>query len=902
MPVPEAPAHPRFGSPEAYTPKHLARRILTSRGAIEGERKQVTILFADIRGSLELLADRDPEEARALLDPILERLMEAVHRYEGTVNQVMGDGIMALFDAPLAHEDHAVRACHAALRMQQSVKRYAEELRRTHGVPVQIRVGLNSGEVVVRSIRNDLYMEYTAVGQTTHLAARMEQMATPGAILMAAGVLRLAEGYMRVKPLGPMTVKGLSEPVEAYELTGSAPARTGSQALTARALTRFVGRETEMEQLRRALEQARRGHGQVVAVVGEPGVGKSRLFYEFVRSSRTRDWLVLETGAASYGKATPYLPVIDLLRTYFKIAERDGHREIREKLRARLREVDPALEPALAGFLELLDVPTDDPQWSGLDPLQRRQRTLVAVKRLLLRESQFQPVLLVFEDLQWIDSETEAVLDSLIEGLPTTRILLLAAYRPEYRHAWAGKSYYSQLRIDPLSVEGAEELLRGLLGDDLALRPLKRSLVEQTQGNPFFLEESVRTLVETRAMVGERGAYRLGTNVNTIRVPPTVQSVLAARIDRLPPEDKRLLQSASVVGKDVPLGILQAIAELPEGEVRRGLRSLQAAEFLYETRPDLEYTFTHALTHDVAYGSLVQPRRQALHTRIVEAIETAHAGRLAEQVDQLAHHALRGEVWEKALTYLSQAGAKAAARSANREAVAWFEHALVALRHLPERPQTLEQAIDLRFSLRNALLQLGEQGRILDHLREAERLAETLGDRRRLGRVGASMAHYFWLTGEHDHAVEAGRRALAVATALGDFALEVTTNYYLGLAYHSLGDYRRGAEILRRNVESLASDTQHESFGTAGFHSVFARGWLVWCLAELGEFTEAVARAAEGVRIAETADEPFSLIQACLGLGGPYVRKGEFVLLEPKGTLNTGTVSNERTVADPAWL
>lgn len=284
------------------------------------------------------------------------------------------------------------------------------------------------------------------------------------------------------------------------------------------------------------------------------------------------------------------------------------------------------------------------------------------------------------------------------------------------------------------------------------------------------------------------------------------------------------------------------------------------------------------------------------------SVGVSKLGGLNTTVPREGSSALSANLDKSALTYLSQAGAKAAARSANREAVAWFEHALVALRHLPERPQTLEQAIDLRFSLRNALLQLGEQGRILDHLREAERLAETLGDRRRLGRVGASMAHYFWLTGEHDHAVEAGRRALAVATALGDFALEVTTNYYLGLAYHSLGDYRRGAEILRRNVESLASDMQHESFGTAGFHSVFARGWLVWCLAELGEFTEAVARAAEGVRIAETADEPFSLIQACLGLGGPYVRKGEFVLLEPKGTLNTGTVSNERTVADPAWL
>ena len=316
------PKLPRsFASPESYTPKHLAEKILTSKSALEGERKQVTVLFADMKGSMELLADRDPEEARKLLDPVLEHMMEAVHRYEGTVNQFMGDGIMALFGAPLAHEDHAVRACYAALRMQESVKRYAEGVQRTEGIPIQIRVGLNSGEVVVRSIGNDLKMDYTAVGQTTHLAARMEQMATPGSILMTAETLRLAEGYVQVKSLGPVNVKGLSEPVEVYEVTGAGLVRSRMEAAAARGLSRFVGRDAEIEQLRNsALEKADAGHGQIVAVVGEPGVGKSRLFYEFTHSHRTQGWLILESGSVSYGKATPYLPVIDLLKSYFKIA------------------------------------------------------------------------------------------------------------------------------------------------------------------------------------------------------------------------------------------------------------------------------------------------------------------------------------------------------------------------------------------------------------------------------------------------------------------------------------------------------------------------------------------------------------------------------------------------------
>ena len=592
-----APVRSRFNSPKAYTPKHLVEKILTSKSALEGERKQVTVLFADMKGSMELLADRDPEEARKLLDPVLEHMMEAVHRYEGTVNQVMGDGIMALFGAPLAHEDHAVRACYAALRMQESVKRYAEGVRRTEGIPIQIRVGLNSGEVVVRSIGSDLKMDYTAVGQTTHLAARMEQLATPGSILITPETLRLAEGYVQVKPLGPVNVKGLPEPVEVYEVTGVGAARSRLQASAARGLTRFVGRDSETEQLRKALEQARGDHGQVVGVVGEPGLGKSRLFFEFIHSHRTQGWLILESGSVSYGKATPYLPVIDLLKAYFKIQDRDDQREIREKVTGKLLTLDKSLEPTLPAFLALLDVPVDDPAWQALDPSQRRQQTLGAVKRLLLRESQVQPLILLFEDLHWIDSETQALLDSLIESLPTARLLLLVNYRPEYQHGWGSKTYYSQLRIDPLPPESTEELLQALLGSDSILGHLKQLLIERTEGNPFFIEESIRTLVESKLLVGERGNYRLAGPIERTQVPATVQAVLAARIDRLPPDEKRLLQSAAVIGKDVPFTLLQAIADQSHEELRLSLTRLQAAEFLYETSlfHDLEYTFNTRL-------------------------------------------------------------------------------------------------------------------------------------------------------------------------------------------------------------------------------------------------------------------------------------------------------------------
>jgi class 3 adenylate cyclase/tetratricopeptide (TPR) repeat protein len=868
----------RSASPEAYTPTHLAERILTAKAALEGERKQVTVLFADLKGSMELLADRDPEEARQILDPVLTHMMDAVHRYEGTVNQVMGDGIMALFGAPIAHEDHAVRACYAALRMQESVHRYAEEARRAHGVTVQIRVGLNSGEVVVRAIGNDLHMDYTAVGETTHLAARMEQAARPGTVLIAPATRDLVEGFVAVKSLGPVPVKGRREAVEVYELSGIGPARTRLQAAARRGLTRFVGRDAEIAVLRRALEQAGAGHGQVVALVGEVGVGKSRLVWEFMRSHRTHGWLVLESGAVSYERATPYLPVIALLKAYLGIQQRDDPREMRERVAGKLLTLDRTLVPLLTPLLTLLDVPVDEAVWGALDPPQRRPRILEAVKRLLLRESEVQPLLLLFEDLHRIDSESQALLDGLIERLPTARILLLVSYRPEYQHAWGSKTSYTQLRIDPLPPASADALLTALLGRDEALESLKRVLIERTAGNPFFLEESVQALVETTVLVGERGAYRLTRAPEAWPLPATAQAILAARIDRLPSEDKRLLQAASVIGKEVPFTLLQAIADMPEDRLCRGLTHLQAAEFLYETRlfPDLEYTFKHALTHEVAYASLLQDRRRALHARIVEAIEALSPARLAEQVERVAHHALRGEVWEKAVTYLRQAGAKALARSAYREAVTCFEQALAALPPLPDTRQKIERALDLRLDLRQSLFPLNELATVLGYLREAEGLASTLDDPRRLGWVSAYMSGHHLHTGGHVTEVRTYAHTVeTIAARLGDVPLQIAAQFYLAAASHLAGNYRGTEQVCRTLMQLLHDQQTRERFGLAVFPAVMARAQLTRALAERGVFDEGDAHGHEAIRIAEGLDHPFSVVVGCLDLAYLKSVKGE---------------------------
>ncbi len=869
----------RFVAPEHYTPRHLSERILTTKSALEGERKQITVLFADLKGSMELLADRDPEQARKFLDPVLERMMDSVHRYEGTVNQVMGDGIMALFGAPLAHEDHGIRACYAALRMQDAVKRYAEEVQRTHGVPIQIRVGLNSGEVVVRTIGSDLRMDYTAVGQNTHLAARMEQAAMPGTILISSSTLRLAEGYVQVKALGKLPVKGLSEAVDAYELTGAQAARTRLQAAASRGLTRFVGRNAELDQLRKVWQQAAAGQGQVVAVVGEPGVGKSRLFYEFARSRPREPWLILESGSVSYGKATAYLPVIELLKGYFKINDRDDHRAIREKVTGRLLALDESLKSALSAVLALLDTPFGDAEWETLDPERRRQLTLDVVKRLLLRESQVQPLLLVFEDLHGVDSETQALLNGLVESLPLARMLLLVNYRPDYRHDWGSKSYYSQLRIDPLERDSAEKLLDALLGSDVALQPLKRLLAERTGANPFFLEESVRAFLETGTLVGVPGDYHPTGPLTAIQVPSTVQPIIAARIDRLSPEVKQLLQAATVIGTTVPFALLHAIAQLPDEALRHGLAHLQSAEFIYETGlfPEPEYTFKHALTHEVAYESLLQERRRTLHGRIMGAIEDLYGDRLAEHIERLSHHALRGEVWDKAVSYCYQAGAKAAAKSAHREAVTRFTDALAAIERLPQSGAIMQQAFDLRFSLRTSLSPLGEFQRSFELLHEAEAIATTLNDQSRLARVLTFKALYYWSIGQQDRAIDASEQALVTAEPAGDTPALILAKLFAGRAWHARGDYAHAIELLNWVVDETEGDRTN-FLGMANLPSVSARTWLSWSLAERGDFGAAIARGDEGVYIAEAVDHLVSRIYAYMALGIVHLRKGDLAV------------------------
>jgi len=863
LPLPNAvnaltPVEARFTSPDAYTPSHLARKILSSRTSLAGERKKVTVLFADLKGSLELLADRDPEDARALLDGVLERMMEAVHRYEGTVNQVMGDGIMALFGAPVAHEDHAVRACYAALRMQRSVSRYADELRRGQGIDVQIRAGINSGDVVVRSIGSDLNVDYSAVGQTTHLAARMEQLARPGTVMITDATRRLADRYIEVAGQGLVPVKGLKQPVEVFELTGAPPASRVQSA--GGALTRFLGREDELRGLERLLEKAGQGEGQVIGLAGEAGVGKSRLVWEFTRSTRTQAWLLMEAPAVAYSKTTPYAPITAMLTSYFHVEPTDDAPKIRAKVTSKVLELDPGMHWAIAPILSLGNIAAEDPEYEGLEPAERRRRIFGAVTRIVLRESERQPVLVVVENAHWIDTETAALVDLLVDEIRSARVLLLATYRSEHRPPVRPAEHCTEVKLGALSQRSAEALIEEFLGPTPELQPLTRMLVERTGGNALFVEESVRSLIENEVLIGDRGAYRLGKPISTIKIPDRVQSVLAARIDRLPEERKSFLQAGAVIGKDLPFSLLQAVAGVPADQLLGNLAELEEAQFLQTTSlyPDLAYSFRHALTHDVVYSTLLKEQRRNLHARIVDALEALYPDRRSEHVERLAHHALGAELWIEAVGYLREAAAKAVARSANREAVAFLEQALTALGHVPETSDTFGQAIDVRLDMRPPLLQLGRLDEIRTLSQDAARMAEQIGDEARQARAYAYLINYHYLRGEPAAALEYGERCLSIAERLGDRVLMSVARRYMGHAYHAQGQARQAIRALQDNAEAMASEVAREPTTAAVTAYVSTCAWLAFALADLGEFEEAETWADRARAEAEARRHPYS--------------------------------------------
>jgi class 3 adenylate cyclase/predicted ATPase len=850
--------------PASYTPPHLAERIraeqaaMAARGTTGGERKLVTHLFSDLKGSTALIEGLDPEDARAIVDPALQLMMDAVHRYEGYVAQVPGDGIFALFGAPIAHEDHPQRALYAALLMQEEMRRYSDQLREQGHPPLLMRIGINTGEVVVRSIRKeDLHTDYIPVGRSTNIAARMEQLAAPGTILVSDQTHKLTVGYFEFKPLGKTQVKGIEVPLNVYEVLGAGPLRTRLQVAVRRGLTRFVGRYSELEQLRHAFEQAKVGHGQIVGVMGEPGVGKSRLFYEFKLTSLS-GCLVLEAFSVSYGKASPYLPIIELLKTYFQIQPQDDERIRQEKITGRVLTLDRSLEDTLPYLFALLGIEEQNSPLQQMDAQIRRRRTFDALKRLFLRESLNQPLMLIFEDLHWIDTETQGFLDTLSEGVASARILLLTNYRPEYRHEWGSKTYYTQLRLAPLGKEEAEELLTFLLGNDAALQSLKRLILDKTEGTPFFMEEVVQTLAEEGVLVGERGNYRLEKAPTELHISPTVQGVLTARIDRLPLEEKAFLHQLAVIGRQFPLSLVRKVVPQPEEELYRLLASLQSKEFLYEQPafPEPDYLFKHALTQEVAYGTVLQDRRRTLHERTAQAIESLYGTKLEDHYSELAHHYRRSGNIQKAVEYLHLAGQQAVQRSAYTEAISHLTTALELLQTLPDTSERTQQELALQTILGPVLMATkgyaaSEVEKVYTRARE---LCQQVGETPQLFWVLRGLRLFYEARGELQTARELGEQLLSVAQSIQDPAFLMQAHYALGETLLWLGEFAPAQAHLEQGI-TLYDSQPHRSRASGVECRVFA-GLTLWFLGYPGQ---ALERSHEALTLAQELSRPHIL-------------------------------------------
>ena len=831
----------------------------------------MTVLFADIRGSTELIQELDPEQALHQLEPVLQAMAKAVHHYGGTVNQIMGDGIMALFGAPLAYEDHAVRACFAARAIIDAVA----SLREPH---VDVRVGLNSGEVVVRAIGHDLSMEYAAVGSTTHLASRMQQLATTGTAWMTARTARLAGGFIEIRARGLVEIKGVAQPVEAVELVGTADQTRWQVRAASHTLSQFVGRETELRILSDALRHTRQGRSQIVAVAGEAGMGKSRLVHEFLQGPDVKDLLCFSGAAMPHDRNTPYRLVAQILRAWLGVESDDTQATIDARLVAAIAALDARLGGGvITPVRSLLDLPAQDAAWEALDPVLRRQKTHDAVRSLIVQVAASTPLILVVEDMHWADLESQSLLDTVVDGLSTAPLLIIVTYRAEYENRWARYSYYSLVQLGPLENAASDALLRTLLGDSADLHSLRSRMIEQTDGTPLFLEEIARSLVETGVLVSEPTRFRLTQSVEDVEIPDSVQSVLASRIDRLPSEQRTLLQVASVIGKDVPVALLRAVAEMPADRLARHLLDLRTQEFMHEVRGSsgTEYTFKHALTHNVAYDSMLMKHRRKLHGQVMAAIGEKFSDRIEEFTERLADHALRGELWEEAALYSLKAGQRANHRSAHRAAAVFFRHALDAVSHLPAEPKVVHQAIDIRLGLRVALAATGDLEQVRHYLEEAEALARSIDDERRLMPIVISRATILNNLGGLDEAILAGLEGRAFAERFGDEACLVSSGFALGQAYWNRGDLGQAEQVLSRTIETHALDRRKRQGGTTGTASLMCVVSLSHTHSLSGQREPAFVRSREALEMAMEMERPYDLSYAHAAQGFAHLTFGE---------------------------
>lgn len=889
---PEEAAPIDFNQPQSYTPKFLADKILNNRSSIEGERKLVTVLFADVADYTSMAEKLDPEEVHQIMDGCFKILMDVIHSYEGTINQFTGDGVMALFGAPVAHEDHAQRACHAALSIQKAIGEYGVGLKNDRGVDFRMRIGLNSGPVIVGSIGDDLRMDYTAVGDTTNLASRMEGMANPGTILGTGNTHKLTRDFFEFVPLGKVQVKGKEEPVEAYELKKASEVETRIEAAAAKGLTKFAGRKNSMAALMEAYGKAKSGSGQVVGVVGEAGVGKSRLLFELRNVLSKEEYTYLEGRCLHYGGSMAYLPIHDILKSYFDIKEEDQEPVIKKKMEEKILQFDERLKSALPPFQELLSVKVDDDTYLQLEPAPKKIRTFEAVRDLVVCESQNKPVVFVVEDLHWIDSLSEEFLNYLIDWLAGTHLLLVLLYRPEYTHQWGSKSYYSKIGVDQLTTKSSAQLVKNILEGGDVVPELRELILNRAGGNPLFVEELTHSLLENGSIQKQAHQYVLTKQASEIKVPDTIQGIIAARMDRIEESLKRIMQMASVIGREFAYRILQTIMGMRE-ELKSSLINLQGLELIYEKSlfPELEYIFKHALTQEVAYNSLLIKRRKEIHEKIGGAIEQLYPDRLEEYYELLAYHYMKSDNNDKAVEYLNLSNQKAAKLDAMEEAKAYFEKAMKLLDILPETKENQERRISLlvnQWMVFELLFQLPEY---YDHLTRYESMVVELGNQELLGTFYVGVGLCQWWLGNFDEAIQTETKAAEICEACGRIEDAGFAYNNLQWCYLPKGDFNL-AIAYKEDVLRM----MEQQFNLRWY--VWAFMAASWAYSNLGRWHEALENGKEALRKAEEFSDDSLICCSAWVISFSYTFKGDLNQAVEYAEL---AVEKAPTPADRVW-
>ncbi|HMA85864.1 MAG TPA: adenylate/guanylate cyclase domain-containing protein [Desulfosalsimonadaceae bacterium] len=864
-----APEPTDYSEPQSYTPKFLADKILNNRSAIEGERKLVTVLFADVADYTALSEKLDPEEVHQIMDGCFKILMDEIHKYEGTINQFTGDGVMALFGAPVAHEDHAQRACHAALSIQKALGAYGEKVKKDCGINFRMRIGINSGPVIVGAIGDDLRMDYTAIGDTTNLAARMESTAEPGAILVSGNTHKIACEFFEFKPLGQIELKGKAQPQDTFILVKKGDIDSRIRASVARGLTKFVGRKKSMASLLAAYEQVKSGSGQVVGIVGEAGVGKSRLVLELKNRLPIDGQIWLEGRCIQYGGNMAYLPILDLLKSYFDIKEEDREYIIQKKIAQKILQIEERLKKKLAPLQELLSVKIDDSAYLQLEPSVKKLRKFEAITEILIRESEIKPLVIVIEDLHWMDKISGELLQHLIDSLHSTRIMLILLYRPEYIHQWGSKSYYTKIGLDQLGSVSSGELVQAILEDGKPVPELKDLVLSKAGGNPLFVEEITHSLMENGFIRKRNKDYVLTRKASEIQVPDTIQGIISARIDRVEESLKRIMQVASVIGREFAFRILQSITGMKE-DLKSCLLNLQGLEFIYEKRlfPELEYIFKHALTQEVAYNSLLVKRRKEIHEKIGNVIEELYAERLEEYYEVLAYHYERSQNNEKSIVYLSLANQKATNANAMEEAKGYFDKAMDILDELEDSITNRERRISLlinQFVVFEQLFKFPQYYNLLTHY---ESQVAEISNTGLAGGFYSRKGGCEMQLGAFDKSIESASKAVKLSEKSEHIETLVFAYLDLQWSYLFKGDFEKALALKEELLGIMTEDFHH--FACVRFYIGNA---VVFAMC--GRWKESLNEGLHALRVSQKYSDNGHIALAAWAIAGASVLRGD---------------------------